>query len=680
MIGDEKVGPTGVRVRCKKCGNIITVKKTVEVAAKPAPPPAEQERDQTEVMMNPLAGIQVDTHQAPDMPTQMAASPANPFASGELDDEIGHAFDSVLGGNSGPISMPESSPTDPGNMPAAGGMAAGGLVPTGDDPDRLATKVMDLAQYASLTKAGASDLVSAASKGNGVESSTASDWYVAIADQQVGPMAVEGIRDRWNKGELSADSLVWRPGFTDWKPLSSISDLANVLAPVPKSKPAGATASGAQLPWEPMAASAGNGTDGTLSAAASGADSAPGGEPEWKPSAASAMASLVEEEIKALTKPTPKRGKEPEGVGEEKPTAKRESSGLLDLPDSTATSSAPDLTSPGRPPSDHLRPTSRDEVSQPSFQPARLDRQKSRSRAPVESTSSYRRDKSSRTLVLAIVGSALGVAGIISVVLIVALRPAAQPAVSVPVTPPAVTMPAPPPPEQKPAVVAQPAPTTATPTPPAPTTSPVAAAPTTTSTSATEAKTAPPPPRLTGKHEHIAREPKEHALAAARTEKEPPAPKEKEPPAEAPEPRTKSKVDKDFDDIFGPSKSSSAPSDDTEEAPAPKKKKKDIYVPPAVGQPAKESLSQGDIMGVVLSNKPQIASCVQQYQAKSPGEHGTIVMAWTIKGDGHTSAVHCNSDDFKGSALDKCLSTAIKGWVFPPFSGQPQNVPFPFKF
>src|SRR5919206_80658 len=41
MISDEKVGPGGVKVRCKKCGHIISVKRAP--AAAPAPAPARDE-------------------------------------------------------------------------------------------------------------------------------------------------------------------------------------------------------------------------------------------------------------------------------------------------------------------------------------------------------------------------------------------------------------------------------------------------------------------------------------------------------------------------------------------------------------------------------------------------------------------------------------------------------------
>ena len=39
MISDEKVGPKGVRVRCKKCGNVIPVRRVSENGAKGAEQP-----------------------------------------------------------------------------------------------------------------------------------------------------------------------------------------------------------------------------------------------------------------------------------------------------------------------------------------------------------------------------------------------------------------------------------------------------------------------------------------------------------------------------------------------------------------------------------------------------------------------------------------------------------------
>src|SRR5512138_3036215 len=63
MISDDKVGPTGVKVRCKKCGHVITVRRAEDAAAAGAAP---------------------------------AAPPTAPSGDG-LDAELGSAFDSAFG-------------------------------------------------------------------------------------------------------------------------------------------------------------------------------------------------------------------------------------------------------------------------------------------------------------------------------------------------------------------------------------------------------------------------------------------------------------------------------------------------------------------------------------------------------------------------------------------------------
>src|SRR3954470_6126174 len=62
MISDEKVGPKGVKVRCKKCGYVILVKKAdanghSSKAPPAAPVPLSNDPDDalaTQVMQNPL--------------------------------------------------------------------------------------------------------------------------------------------------------------------------------------------------------------------------------------------------------------------------------------------------------------------------------------------------------------------------------------------------------------------------------------------------------------------------------------------------------------------------------------------------------------------------------------------------------------------------------------------------
>jgi outer membrane biosynthesis protein TonB len=100
----------------------------------------------------------------------------------------------------------------------------------------------------------------------------------------------------------------------------------------------------------------------------------------------------------------------------------------------------------------------------------------------------------------------------------------------------------------------------------------------------------------------------------------------------------------------------------------------------SIGSPTNDSVGQADVLRVVLSNRQSVQTCVVQFQTRKPGEHGTVMMTWTINADGHTSGINCTSQDYRGTLLDDCLKGAIKRWVFPPHSGPPQTVPFPFKF
>ncbi len=169
MISDAKVGPNGVKVRCKKCSHVILVKRATEngaaAAEAPAPAPAPA----------PSAG-----------------------GTGEgLDAELGHAFDAAFGG--------------------AAAMSAAAASP-GPDPD--ATQAVSSEEAASLAAQSAPP------------EPAATEWYVAIGQAQVGPLPLVEVRRKWEAGDIGPDSLVWRPGMGDWAPLTGVSDLSAYLAPV----------------------------------------------------------------------------------------------------------------------------------------------------------------------------------------------------------------------------------------------------------------------------------------------------------------------------------------------------------------------------------------------------------------------------------------------------------------
>lgn len=54
-------------------------------------------------------------------------------------------------------------------------------------------------------------------------------WHVAINDVPVGPMRRDEVSRKISTGAVTADSLAWREGFDDWRPIREIPDLAPLL-------------------------------------------------------------------------------------------------------------------------------------------------------------------------------------------------------------------------------------------------------------------------------------------------------------------------------------------------------------------------------------------------------------------------------------------------------------------
>jgi hypothetical protein len=59
-------------------------------------------------------------------------------------------------------------------------------------------------------------------------------WYVAMKDNAQGPFTVDDLRERWSRGEILADTLCWREGMGEWRPLSRLYGLATAIAPRPR--------------------------------------------------------------------------------------------------------------------------------------------------------------------------------------------------------------------------------------------------------------------------------------------------------------------------------------------------------------------------------------------------------------------------------------------------------------
>lgn len=684
MVADEKVGPAGVKVRCKRCGHTIIARRIPEP-------------DPTVVMQSPLA-------QPPGIPREKLGGNV------QLDD-VAQAFDRAIGNGAS-----DPDVTNPG-LPAGGGP---GVSTSLSDPSNPSNPSNPAALPEGLQARAA---LEAASRGKGSESLARDEWYVAIDDEQRGPLDLHDVEKHWSEGRLDDDSLVWRPGYPDWKPISAIAPLAKRMESLPKKKarkvdaepPAGAVAIGMQVaksPSRPPSASA-------LSSASPVPD---GEEIDWKPQAAAALASLVAEEMESLAKPAPKKAEpapSPSALGD-----------LLDLPAAPpeAASAAPaelaaSPSSPAPAPA-AARPPTAAGAAKPISKPAPIARNSSLPEVPAYPGSGGggyvppppERSDAVKYGVFGLLG--IGTLAVIVYVAQLAFRP--PPAPVAVVTPPPVAVAVVEKPIEKPAEPVAVAPT------PAPTPAPEAVVdagatvvaqaepPKADPTPEPKAEATPekkPETKLAGssksagsssegkkskkerdreareEKKRLAEEKKASELAAKAEAK---AKADEAKHASEPAPRVatsdadllgvapKSKLDQDFDRLLGGGGEKKKPGkEDEERKPVAKAAP---YVPPPVENDLPDQLGKGDIMGVVAGHKDQIKQCVKEQKASDPDSSGSVVMAWSIAKDGSVSGVKCKTDEFRQDPIASCLSKQIGSWTFPKFKGAAMPIDFPFKF
>jgi predicted Zn finger-like uncharacterized protein len=698
MISDDKVGPKGVKVRCKKCGHTITVRPAGAPAAKdpapeavPASPPATNG-----------VGKEAESPAAA-LPASLGTPPEGGLFTDVEEDEIGAVFDQVL--SSGTHKLPASEAAEAAAREAS------------------AETVRKLAEAeAEPTKEEARP------------NAAAHEWYVAIDEKQVGPFSVEKVKDLWDRGELGPDSLCWRSGFSDWIPMSEATELASVLAPRPSKPvivaPEPVSGSAPTVPSGPVqsAFSAGKASRGD-SAQASAASEEPVG---WKPSAASVLASLVKEENEALAKPpptpAPALGKEPVSQSRllDVPIAPPEPVSSPSLRGADAMMAAPVApvaqvpygTQPGVPyptppvqqapyvpPPQYAQPMAAPYPQQPAYAPAYPPPQ-----AVVQGGG-----KSKTGIMVAAAAAFLFVAGGAVVYFVssgnradapppsqvAAAQPANTGMPPMPPPPAAVAQNTPPPAPANPAAAAPAAaPATAPAAGPgtavaavpanpaaapaaAPGTAPaavpgtaVAAAPANPAAAPTPAPAAAPavepakpaePPAAVAKVDRTTT-PRRPSSGSARREE----PEERPQPARAERPSSRESDSDDFDELFGTKPSKPEPRQ-PEVRPS-------TYVPPEPGGSMPERLQQSDIMAVVLANKPAIVKCVNEQKKKDPTLSGKLVMRWTIQTSGKTTGVSCRTDEFRSTYMASCISGLIKSWSFPRHKKQGEPIDFPFTF
>ncbi len=192
LISDDKVGSKGVKVRCKRCGNVIIVR-----------PSSEEDETEDPMVTDPGSSAQ-------------GFGSSDSFAQ-EDGDDVGQAFDQLL----------------------AGGL--GGDDDEDDEDDERATEVFNLNDVKkskpSFDDRDKIDQVFAGAEStelrkNSSHADDKAEWYVAIGDEQVGPISMAEIEARWRDGEIGPKTLSWCPGMDNWLPLQEVEALSNLLGDV----------------------------------------------------------------------------------------------------------------------------------------------------------------------------------------------------------------------------------------------------------------------------------------------------------------------------------------------------------------------------------------------------------------------------------------------------------------
>ena len=89
------------------------------------------------------------------------------------------------------------------------------------------TRIADVGALAgafSLAVGGASD-----SNGPDSLSMPADEWFVGINGVPVGPIRLSELRSKAASGSVNRESLVWRDGFEDWRPLGTFPELSAIV-------------------------------------------------------------------------------------------------------------------------------------------------------------------------------------------------------------------------------------------------------------------------------------------------------------------------------------------------------------------------------------------------------------------------------------------------------------------
>lgn len=199
LISDEKVGQHGVKVRCKRCGNVILVA-------------APRNKDSQEIDSN--AGDATNGEDA-------AGSDGQPVKGAGDQDELGQAFEQLI--KDGGDESGEDNEAENGEERATRVFSSDELEQLRARKERQGDEEKIDRMFSTLGSTELSGTPAATGRPDEHE------WFAAIRDEQVGPLSLSEILKLWDTGEITSRTLTWHAGMDDWQPVQGVSELAGLL-------------------------------------------------------------------------------------------------------------------------------------------------------------------------------------------------------------------------------------------------------------------------------------------------------------------------------------------------------------------------------------------------------------------------------------------------------------------
>ena len=207
QIADEKVSGKTLRMKCRKCGHIIEIRAATEATA-------SGETVQVSSLSDDAAASLLAR------PSQPPPPAANPVAARPSAPK--------------PTSPPRAVAINAAQKTAAPRPITGFNAPRtapGKDltPKQPAASPLASAFNKQVSISTATNVESSQSASEGGPDVPTEEWYVAIDDVPVGPIRLSELRSKYAQGTARDESLVWREGYEEWRPLRSLPDLYRVV-------------------------------------------------------------------------------------------------------------------------------------------------------------------------------------------------------------------------------------------------------------------------------------------------------------------------------------------------------------------------------------------------------------------------------------------------------------------